>query len=75
MLPSPQGIKMYPNPAKDILNIKLETMSEIRITDLNGKLVYQQENVLNESVDISQYNPGVYIVQLPTMKLLHNTRL
>jgi hypothetical protein len=59
-----QGIKIYPNPVKSELNIILDHEARVRITDLNGRLVYQQDKLLDETIDVSGFNPGVYVVQI-----------
>jgi hypothetical protein len=62
--------KVYPNPSKDLVNIKNEnnfTIEAIQLTDLNGRiidsyLVNAKEYVLN----ISNLSKGVYFITIST---------
>jgi len=68
-------LKVYPNPASDQLNVKLQTDSpvvpEIRILDLTGKVVMEFEKPFSLSgdqfradLDISNLNNGIYFVKV-----------
>jgi hypothetical protein len=60
-------IKVYPNPAGDILNIQRNENSEvlIEILDINGKLIYQKSTAdCFVRIDISKYPEGPYIAKL-----------
>lgn len=59
--PKISGIfSMYPNPAKDKIKIETnEIISNIKIIDLLGKVVFQSEAHLTE-IDVSQLQRGVY---------------
>lgn len=57
-----ESIKIYPNPAKDILN--LEIPSEIKkfsfeIKDMNGRLISTHEN--ETIINVSKFSSGVYL--------------
>jgi hypothetical protein len=55
-------VNFYPNPAKNILYVAgLKNGSEVQMIPANGTLVYKK-TVINESVDISDIPPGLYIV-------------
>jgi len=60
-------ISLYPNPTKNILNIKLkQTDSQIieaKIFDLNGRLVLQPK-LNNNTVDVQNLTSGSYIIHL-----------
>lgn len=58
---------VYPNPAGNNFSIefKTATVGSIRIIDINGKEVYNITiNSMNQSVDCSSLNNGLYIVQI-----------
>ena len=57
-------LRIYPNPATDILNItSSETISEIEIVNVMGQVVYRTEvNADNAVCDVEGLNAGVYIV-------------
>ena len=58
-------IRVYPNPAKDILKVRLENPhqhgAQLRITDLNGRLMHTEtlQSGIN-SIRISHLSPGLY---------------
>ncbi len=60
------GIKIYPNPTKGLLNIILPENTDntqIIITDVTGKIVYQ-DNILGTEVKINlDVESGVYLIQ------------
>lgn len=59
--------RIYPNPASTTLTIASKVpVSSIRITDVSGKVVYQDTNDLAETttVDISTLAKGMYFVTL-----------
>ena len=57
---------VYPNPTTGIFKIlkSSDLVSEITLTDIYGKMIYRSimENEVN--LDISQYENGVYIVNI-----------
>ena len=62
------GIKLYPNPARDILNINLEKVeknSVMRIYNLYGKAVIAKNvSELSTSINIKQLAAGMYIIKV-----------
>lgn len=59
-------IKVYPNPADSI--VKFENLPELkrpvlRIYDLSGKLL-KKEKITDDSIDVSDLEPGVYVLDL-----------
>lgn len=57
-------ITIYPNPSTGIFNIVSQQNASVEIYDLLGKLVYNQSlaNGTN-SIDISNFNSGVYLLK------------
>lgn len=53
-------IKIFPNPAKDIINFS-EEISNIKITDLSGKIIKQISNS-EKSINVSKLVKGTYII-------------
>jgi len=54
---------IYPNPAKDIINIRFDAAKEnlvLRIFDAVGRVVLQTEIADDQSISISSLNAGVY---------------
>jgi len=64
------GFSMYPNPASDILNIKLNniTNADLSIYDIQGKLVLKQSvsEEQNLELNVSELQSGLYFVKLNT---------
>ncbi len=61
--------EVYPNPVKDILNIKNNTTSEfieITIKDISGRVILKNNN--NLSFDISAYKSGIYFLVIKDSK-------
>lgn len=63
-------ISIYPNPAREYLNVilkKYEKISSIEIYDMTGKIIYDL-NKLNSSkdikIDISNLNTGLYFINV-----------
>ena len=62
-----KGMMVYPNPAKDMLNITAENMRRITISNVLGQIVYDREvNSDNEIINMSQYEAGIYMVRITT---------
>jgi hypothetical protein len=61
------GMMVYPNPAKDNLNITAEGMINITITNALGQVMYEAEVVSdNQIINMAQYEAGVYMVRITT---------
>ncbi|KFC21715.1 M28 family peptidase [Chryseobacterium sp. FH1] len=58
-----ESIQFYPNPAKNILNLKMDKTSKaftFELTDMSGSLILINKNN-NRQIDISNLKPGVYL--------------
>jgi hypothetical protein len=64
------SLTVYPNPAVDMATIQFsqEVDTEINVFDLSGKLVLSKKMVgLNElKIDVSEFNPGLYLIYSST---------
>lgn len=62
------NLMVYPNPANEILNVKIETIPNnnvLTITDVTGRIVIRTTIIDNTSnADISDLNAGIYFVTL-----------
>ena len=58
-------IEVYPNPTQNILTIKNEEAQQIKLMDVQGKLL-QTIQVKNnmQTMDLSNYAPGTYYIQV-----------
>jgi hypothetical protein len=59
-----ESILLYPNPVNDVLHVKnYSEVQQISILDLNGRLVYQSNDVSNE-INMNELTNGIYVVNL-----------
>ena len=62
-----EGLMIYPNPTNGNLNINVEAMRHITITNTLGQVVYDQDvDSDNEVIDMAQYQTGIYMVRIVT---------
>ena len=62
-----ESLKIYPNPAKNILNIELPNHVKnfnVEITDMSGKLVLKSEK--ENKINVSSLQNGVYLCSIKT---------
>ena len=57
---------IYPNPAKDILNISSQNISSIQITGIDGRILLIRNNLNNDvtKLDISKLIKGIYLINI-----------
>lgn len=69
---------LSPNPSKTNFTIKLPTFSEnnaIKVYDVLGKQVFNGKlNSLSTTVDVSEWNSGIYLVRVSTADATHTKR-
>ena len=65
------AIKLYPNPAVDLVTVSTSIDESVVVIDASGKPVYQAQLVANEkhTIQVSGFPRGVYFV-----KTTHNTK-
>ncbi len=70
-------IVAYPNPTNGILYLQgLQAENTVNIFDMNGKLVYSQNDVQNNSsIDLTNLNTGLYSVQIKSGKRVINHQI
>ncbi len=62
-------VRIYPNPVADVLNVTSDKseVTNLEITDVNGRLVYKvQPKVTEYSLNVSHWPKGVYLVKITT---------
>lgn len=57
-----EGIRVFPNPAGDVLNFSLFKKTSIRMMDVNGKMILRGELKDGDKVDISILSKGIYFL-------------
>ncbi len=64
----PSEFRISPNPGRNALNLKLsslDTNSTVEVFDVLGKKIYADRiSDINKTVDVSQWNTGVYLVRI-----------
>ena len=59
--------KIYPNPTKGELNITAEAMKQISVINALGQTIFSQDvKSDNETIDMSQFKAGVYMINIIT---------
>ena len=65
-IPEKNNFIIYPNPAKDIINIQLDQIGEYQIVmrDLSGRILSAKTNSSsnNSTINVSNYSSGIYLL-------------
>jgi hypothetical protein len=65
-----ESMELYPNPAKDVLNVKLTSASDfnVEVSDLLGKVVLRNQisGKRNAAIDVSALPEGLYMIRIET---------
>jgi 1,4-alpha-glucan branching enzyme len=75
-----QAIQVYPNPANDMLFINNTISNEnavVRMFDISGKLVFENQNfnAVNSTINTSELNNGIYTLQIVVKGGVFNTKV
>lgn len=60
-------LQFYPNPAKENITFKGEVVEEVSVYDLSGKIVLSVDNLVNNTLSVSNLNNGFYMVIVKTI--------
>ena len=60
------AFKFYPNPVNGTLYIESETEADICIIDMSGKTILNIENALQETINTSNLQKGIYLMKVIT---------
>ena len=66
-------IKIYPNPANDIVRFKSDNIERIEIFDITGNLIYF--NCFSEYIDVTDLSEGVYYLKIYSEKCIYTEKL
>jgi len=58
------GIRVFPNPAKDMLNLVLPKPAQVRILSITGLVLRDFEAGTESSIDISELKAGIYFIHV-----------
>ena len=60
-----QNVEIYPNPAKDLLTIKAENITNVMIYNSIGQKVYEKTADSSEvSINLGGFDSGIYLVKI-----------
>lgn len=70
-------LHIYPNPAENIVKVRgVPGKSILRLTDLTGEILYEQFVLNNsESLDVSRFADGIYLLQIENNNNVVNRKL
>lgn len=80
-LASSVGVKVYPNPTSDVLNISVAGYAgqlSVKLYDLNGKEVYSKDYadfVAERAISLNGLQSGIYILKLKGQDLSHTSKV
>lgn len=57
-------VKMYPNPARNLLNIAIPGEARVTIANIAGKVVYNAFLKSDKTIDVGNFERGTYIVRV-----------
>ncbi len=65
---------LFPNPATSVLNVQAgNNIKEVRVVDMRGQVVYSSSTTGSKyQVNVSNFEKGMYILQVQTAKGVHN---
>jgi hypothetical protein len=68
-LENPLDLVLFPNPVNSTINIRnTDSILSVQIYDLFGKLLLKKQGNYIKEIDVSQFNSGIYIIKLVTLK-------
>lgn len=67
------NMTVYPNPTADFVSLSFDKLSDeisLFMTDINGRIVWSQSNVVNTqlSVDMTSFESGIYFIHISNGK-------
>ena len=60
-----QAVEVYPNPAKDVLTVKAENLSNVTVYNMMGQKMMSQDVDTEElTINTSDFESGIYMVRI-----------
>ncbi|HNQ69273.1 MAG TPA: T9SS type A sorting domain-containing protein [Bacteroidales bacterium] len=75
---SKSGVRIYPNPAKDVINIEVQSdimQANVIICNNLGQIIYNKTINSNCKIDISDFPEGVYTIIVKSDGEVRNSRI
>ena len=64
-------IKLYPNPANDLINIESETSTSITLMNVHGQVLNTYPTNMNHQIDLTNLSQGVYLISINEGQQVH----
>ena len=74
MIEASDRFRVYPNPVTDFITIEHFT-GQVKLSDLNGKFIHEQNLESNPVLSLDQLDAGVYLLQLNAGDFIQNVRI
>ncbi len=68
-------MKVYPNPAQELVNVKMNKPGRIEIRNICGAVVYNEQHKTAATIDVSGQKPGVYLISIVNNRQSHTRKL
>lgn len=68
-------VNVYPNPAKDMVQVYFDGSAEITLADMMGKVCYQTSIINHQSIDVSVLSNGLYFLHISADGKTRTTKL
>ena len=65
------GIKLYPNPAHDVLTIDSDSPIAVSLMNIHGQVLNTFPNNVNHQVDLSNLSQGIYLISVNQGQQVH----
>lgn len=72
------GLKVYPNPAHNIINVESSSLhiNCIQLVDCKGRILYRTQKVKSKhEINISDFKSGVYILRITTNESVYTKEI
>lgn len=57
------GLAIYPNPAQTQISLGLTEPTQVLIKDVNGKVIFNEQVSLGQTINIQAFESGVYLIE------------
>lgn len=61
-------VKVYPNPTRGILYVKLGEPVSLKLSNIRGEILFQESRFVNDHIDLTSYSNGLYFIEIATEK-------
>jgi len=74
----PVNLSIYPNPSSGNVSVKLDKSvvhASVKIYDASGIIIFSQENINNDLLQVGNLKSGIYFVNVKSNRLNYTTKL